>query len=465
MDKNKKTNKSWLKFLFLGGFLLFLFKKEEKKGNISLKDLEHNFLDFAKKEGKEVNELIHHKEDIEEYIEDSESIFRDYFIPHNGNNHHPKILRKKPLFIVLFLALMLKISLISYLFFIYPNDGRMSEDIQLGVFNMLNEERVANGLEPLELNQSLLASAMDKVDDMITNDYFAHESLDGRMPWDFVSRRDYPYLYIGENLGMSFSSSESVHNALMNSPSHKKNILNEKYTDIGVVVKRGVIDGKETNILVQLFGTEKEVELIPNPVVALAIIEKTEVAQEIEKIEVLAEEVKAEPEPEPVEEIVEKIEPEVKEAVNDKPEEKTIIISKEEIDALKLKIELENNKNNNIISSTSPLMLGDNAKQYIEKKTPEPNLELDLSDIKFVANTNSDDKYTVAARMSDYLNVLLIGVLALMSFAMFLNIFVRFRVQHKPVLVQTFLLLVLLFGIYSTKLHFLEKLPGYITIF
>ena len=453
MRKDKKGQKSWLKFLFLGGFLLFLFKKEEKEKGFGLKDLEHNFIDFVHKEGKEVDELIHHKEDIGEYIEDSESIFRDYFIPHKGNDHHPKILRKKPLFAVLALALLFKVSLVSYLFFIYPNDGSMNEDIQMGVFNMLNGERAANGLEPLELNQSLLASATDKAEDMIVNNYFAHESLDGRMPWDFVSRRDYPYLFIGENLGMSFSSALSVHNALMNSPSHKKNILNENYTDIGVIVKRGVINGKDTNILVQLFGTEKKVEMIPNPEIAIAVVEKNEIVQEIEEVKVLAEEV------------VKESEPEIKEIIEEKREEKIVLITKEDIDSLKQRIELEN-KQESIVSSTSPLMLGDRAKIYIEKKVVEPNLELDLSDeMKFVAGVNSSDKYSMATRASDYLNILLIGVLFMMSVAMFLNIFVRIRVQHKPVLIQTFLLLVLLFGIYSTKLHFLENLPSYITIF
>ncbi len=465
MKRDKKTKKAWLKFLFLGGFLLFLFKKERDDKDFGLKDLEHNFLDFARKEGKEVSELIHHKEDIEEYIEDSQSIFRDYFIPHKGNNHHPKILRKKQLLSVLILAILFKVSLISYLFFIYPNDGRMSEDIQMGIFNMLNEERVALGLEPLVLNQSLLSSATDKVDDMIVNNYFAHKSLDGRMPWDFVSKKDYPYLYIGENLGMSFSSAKSVHNALMNSPGHKKNILNEKYTDVGVVVKKGIIDGKETNILVQLFGTEKVVELIPNPAVALAVVEKTEEESIVEEVEIPARELEV-PKLEELEEIPE---PESKEVLTKEPikesVEKVASISKEEIETLKQKIELEN-KQEQVISSTSPLMLGDRAKTYIEKKVPEPNLELDLSDnIKFVANTDINDKYTIAARLSDYLNILLIGVLFLMSAALFLNIFVRLKIQHKPAIIQTLLLLVLLFGIYSTRLHFLEDLPSYISIF
>jgi len=93
-------------------------------------------------------------------------------------------------------------------------------------------------------------------------------------------------------------------------------------------------------------------------------------------------------------------------------------------------------------------------------------LEKDLNNkIEFVADTKINDKYTFAARVSDYSNMLLLGLLILMSVALFINIFVRLEVQHKPAIVQTLLLLVLLLGLYSTHLHFLEDLPNYITLF
>ncbi|PLX21834.1 hypothetical protein C0584_01895 [Candidatus Parcubacteria bacterium] len=462
MSKNKRKNRKWLKFLLFGGFFLYLFKKEEKEKGFTLADVEHNFLDFFNKEKKEIDELVHHKEDVVEYIEDSESIFKDYFIPSHSNNHHPKILRKRPLIAIFILALFLKFSLISYLFFIYPNNGQMSEDIQQGVLNMLNEERVSIGLEPLVLNDALIASATDKAEDMLANDYFAHESPDGRMPWDWVSRRDYPYIYIGENLGMSFTSAASVHKALMNSPSHKKNILNDKYSDVGVIVRRGMINGKETNILVQLFGSEKRVELIPNPVLAAAVKTEEKAKEDTTIIELDTgekEELSAGSSEELVPEVLEEENVEKEEVIrNIEPDEKV----------LQLKEQLEREQEQEVIrqSSSSPLMLGDAAKTYIEKKTLEPDLEKELNyEKKYVVSTDIKDKYTIAARVSDFVNIILLAALAILSISLFINIIVRMRVQHKPVIVQTLILLIFLFGMYSTKLHFFEQLPNYITIF
>ncbi len=475
MKKEGKSKKNIFKYLLFGWFILSIFSKKAKKSDISLKEIEHNFLDFAHKEKKEFDKLAHHKEDIVEYVEDSSSIFKDYFIPHSGNNHHPKILRKKTLLIISIMAVMLKVSLVAYLFFIYPNDAQMSEDLATEVFQMLNEERVAIGLNPLKQNSALLSSATDKANDMIENDYFAHKSPDGRMPWDWVFRKDYPYLFIGENLGMSFSSAKSVHDALMNSPSHKKNILNEKYTDVGVVVRRGIINGKETNVLVQLFGSQKIEKLIPNDSLnKIALVTKEEEA----KSSSLVEDSKKVFKEKAIEPVVEKT-PEKK--VVDAPEEvpvkgfdneveeelkeKIATISKEDIEELKNKLNL-NLKKEEVVSSSSALLLGDSARSYIKEKIPTPDLEKDLNNkIEFVADIKINDKYTFAARVSDYSNVLLLGLLILMSVALFINIFVRLEVQHKPAIVQTLLLLVLLLGLYSTHLHFLEDLPNYITLF
>jgi len=478
MINNKKSKKSLFKFLLFGWFILSIFRKKEKKKRLSLKDVEHNFLNFAHKEEKELEELTHHKEGVVEYVEDSTSIFKDFFIPHSGNNHHPRILRKKSLIIISMLAVLLKVSLVSYLFFIYPNNAKMSEDLGSEVFQLLNEERVGAGLKPLNLNTALMSSATDKADDMITNNYFAHKSLDGRMPWDWVSRRNYPYLFIGENLGMNFSSAESVNQALMNSPSHKKNILNEKYTDVGVVVRKGAINGKETNVLVQLFGSQKKEELIPNPALnQLAVISKEDeiksTEKDNEKEKVLVKEtsdISVENDSTSVMGI-ENVEI-TKESENLKENDKHLIIpekiasiSKENINVLKSKIEKDFNKNEQV-SSSSALLLGDKAKAYIEKETPKPNLGDSLNKkIEFISNINTDDKYTVATRISDYFNIFLLALLALMSIALLANIFIKLQIQHKPAIAQTLLLLILLFGLYSVKLHFIENLPSYITIF
>ncbi len=475
MSKLAGKFKKFTKIFLLGGFLWFLFKREKKSKDICLKDLEYNFYDFLKEEKREIGELVNNKENIDEYIEDSSSIFKDYFVPHRGNGHHPKILRKKQLLIVLILAVLMKASLVTYLFFLYPNNGKMSEDIQRDVYVLLNKERESAGLKPLLLNHSLYYSAEAKALDMISNNYFAHEGLDGKMPWDWVSRKDYPYLYIGENLGMNFASAESVHRALMNSPSHKKNIMNEKYTDIGLIVTRGNLNGKETNILVQIFGAEKKPEPAESEIVVMApleknesLVEKEEIPKKDDKTEVASSEITFEEETKEQKSAVAEIETEKKIiALREKIEkdldieEENIIMDDSSLDSSKGDVEES-------VSSSSSLMLGDLAKTNTENDVIEvddfmiANLDREMS---YVASIDNNDKYMIATRISDYINYFILGLLVLMSLFLMVNIFVRFEVQHKPVIVQTLLLIILLFGIYSTHFHFLEKIPNYIALY
>jgi hypothetical protein len=152
------------------------------------------------------------------------------------------------------------VAIISFSFLTNPFQAFMSEAIQKQVLELVNIERSAQNLASLKSNSVLNQSALAKANDMIAKGYFAHFSPSGEKPWDFINRDKYPYLYVGENLAMNFTSANSAHKALMNSPSHKKNIMNEQYTEVGMAVISGEISGKQTNILVQMFATRSSIE-------------------------------------------------------------------------------------------------------------------------------------------------------------------------------------------------------------
>jgi hypothetical protein len=122
------------------------------------------------------------------------------------------------------------------------------------VIQLVNQERLAQGLGALSENSLLSSAARDKLNDMIKNDYFAHTSPQGVSPWHWIEKSGYDYKYAGENLAINFSSAESQHKAWMASPTHRKNILNPSYKEIGVAVGQGKIDGENVVITVQLFG-------------------------------------------------------------------------------------------------------------------------------------------------------------------------------------------------------------------
>jgi hypothetical protein len=90
---------------------------------------------------------------------------------------------------------------------------------------------------------------------MFARDYWAHVSPQGVQPWHFITQSNYAYRYAGENLARDFSDPDSVIKAWIASPSHRDNLLNPKYQDIGVAVVDGKLGGRDTTLVVQFFGT------------------------------------------------------------------------------------------------------------------------------------------------------------------------------------------------------------------
>jgi hypothetical protein len=130
------------------------------------------------------------------------------------------------------------------------------------VIKMVNNSRQAEGLEILVENEKLSQAAQAKIEDMLKEGYFAHSSPSGKTPWFWIEKTGYDYHYAGENLAMDFKNAQEQHVAWMKSPTHKKNILNKDFQEIGVAVKQGFIEGHIATITVQEFGTQMNV--IPN---------------------------------------------------------------------------------------------------------------------------------------------------------------------------------------------------------
>ena len=178
-----------------------------------------------------------------------------YFIPQEKNNHRAAIL--KPNFLLFFLILyLLNQSIIKSLVTIKPGIlGYSSEITAQKVFDQTNNERVRLGLEPLVYNSVLSESAKEKADDMFTNNYWAHNSPQGKTPWTFFDVVGYKYSTAGENLAKDFYDTDSLMKAWMNSPTHKENIVNIKYKEIGIAVVNGTLGDIKTTLIVQHFGT------------------------------------------------------------------------------------------------------------------------------------------------------------------------------------------------------------------
>lgn len=128
--------------------------------------------------------------------------------------------------------------------------------IKAKIIAQTNIQRYNNGLFlPLIENAQLNKAAQAKAQDMFLNQYFEHVSPSGVDSGELVKSYGYEYIITGENLilGNFFSEEELVQN-WMDSPGHRANILNSRFTDIGVAVVKGVYNGQTTWIGVQEFG-------------------------------------------------------------------------------------------------------------------------------------------------------------------------------------------------------------------
>jgi len=123
------------------------------------------------------------------------------------------------------------------------------------VVELTNEERADLDASPLRRNATLDAAAKMKAEHMAKNEYFAHYSPDGVSPWYWFKESGYVFAHAGENLAIHFTDSSEVIEAWMDSPTHRANIVNAQYTEIGVGTAKGTYEGYDTVYVVQLFGT------------------------------------------------------------------------------------------------------------------------------------------------------------------------------------------------------------------
>ncbi len=181
-------------------------------------------------------------------------VVHSLFAPHHHNNQKAKILWHQSILVLLALLVVGR-SLIDVFAGVKPGVlGYASQIDPQKIVQLTNTERSAQGLPALTYNSALAAAAKAKAEDMLSQGYWAHVSPTGTEPWSFITKSGYQYQHAGENLARDFSNSPAVVAAWMASPTHRQNIIDKRYRDIGVAVMDGYINGVETTIVVQMFG-------------------------------------------------------------------------------------------------------------------------------------------------------------------------------------------------------------------
>lgn len=173
---------------------------------------------------------------------------------------HPETHKKAPLisiqaliiYVAIFMVLQMGLSVFSK---INPDILGINSTANIQeIIALTNKERSKQGLSTLVENPKLDQAAYAKAQNMYEENYWAHYSPSGKDPWGFFQKAGYKFSYAGENLARNFYTSEDVVAAWMASPTHRGNLLNPHYQEIGISIVEGNLEGQSTLLIVQEFG-------------------------------------------------------------------------------------------------------------------------------------------------------------------------------------------------------------------
>jgi uncharacterized protein YkwD len=179
-------------------------------------------------------------------------VVKKYIIPHQGNNHTPHLLREAG--VIGMLALIMGLFVIALGQTVLLQNTNLAAVLTPVLVDLTNADRQTRNISPLTLNPVLVHAAQMKANDMAAKGYFAHNSPDGLSPWHWFEQVGYKFMYAGENLAVNFTESTDVERAWMDSPGHRANILNEKFTEIGIATQQGMYQGQNAIFVAQMFG-------------------------------------------------------------------------------------------------------------------------------------------------------------------------------------------------------------------
>jgi len=198
--------------------------------------------------------------------------FYKYFIPNTDNDYKPHFFRERG--VAILVSIIVFVFIFSLAQYLVIKEVNLASIISSVLVDFTNHDRQENNVPTMTMSSVLTKAAQMKADDMAAKGYFAHTSPDGLSPWYWFQKAGYDFSYAGENLAINFSDAGDVEKAWMNSQTHRENILNPHFTEIGIAIAKGVYNGKETIFVVQMFGR-------PVPASQLAVV----VAPKEEKLE------------------------------------------------------------------------------------------------------------------------------------------------------------------------------------
>jgi uncharacterized protein YkwD len=143
-----------------------------------------------------------------------------------------------------------------------PSPARISylHEMERKIFYLTNEVRRRHGVAALTWETSLRDVARTHSADMLSRNYFSHQTPEGRTPHERI-RSGYPFglSMTGENIwsGTGHDVGETSHlarlivNNWLSSAGHRQNLLNPEFTDLGVGVAARGPEVRATQVFVR----------------------------------------------------------------------------------------------------------------------------------------------------------------------------------------------------------------------
>lgn len=117
--------------------------------------------------------------------------------------------------------------------------------LEAQMLDLVNQERAAAGLDPVEADPEMTEVARRHSADMFARGYFSHYTPEGKDPFDRMRAMNVSFRTAGENLALA-PTLQIAHTGLMNSPGHRANILQPRFGRLGI----GIMDGGRRGLMV-----------------------------------------------------------------------------------------------------------------------------------------------------------------------------------------------------------------------
>ena len=139
----------------------------------------------------------------------------------------------------------------------FARETRGLADLQAArqaILDRVNAARREAGVPPMVLEPRLTSAARAHADDMLARSYYAHRGLDGTVPYDRVRARGYVPDLVAENIAAGHFNVETVMEAWLHSTDHRRNLLDRRFTHLGVGIALGNFEHRYKVMWVQSFA-------------------------------------------------------------------------------------------------------------------------------------------------------------------------------------------------------------------